>query len=100
MRFLSRAGIAAAILLAIPCFASADGESAVQIFIESPISGEAVANKVHQAPIRGNALAEGNQVADFDIRRPLGSSTFAWMFSSSMNVRRARGSYIEGGMSS
>ena len=35
--------------------------------IESPLPGEPVSNKVHQAPIKGNAVAEGDRPADFDV---------------------------------
>jgi Mg-chelatase subunit ChlD len=46
---------------------SGDGSSAVRILIESPVPGEPVYNKVHQAPIKGNAVAGGDQPADFDV---------------------------------
>lgn len=39
----------------------------VRILVESPSPGEPVRNKVHQAPIRGNAIAEGDGPASFDI---------------------------------
>lgn len=39
----------------------------VRILIVSPSPGEPVRNKVHQAPIRGNAIAEGEGPASFDI---------------------------------
>ena len=39
----------------------------VRILIESPVPGEPVRNEVHQAPIRGNALAEGERPAQFDV---------------------------------
>jgi hypothetical protein len=39
----------------------------VRILIESPLPGEPVRNEVHQAPIRGNALAEGERPAEFDV---------------------------------
>jgi hypothetical protein len=44
-----------------------DGSSAVRILIESPLPGEPLYNKVHQAPIKGNAIADGDRPADFDI---------------------------------
>jgi hypothetical protein len=49
--------------------ASAAPEAAkpVRILIESPADGALVQNKVHQAPIRGNAVAEGDGPADFDV---------------------------------
>jgi hypothetical protein len=39
----------------------------VRILIESPQPGDSVHNKVHQAPIRGNAIAQGERPADFDV---------------------------------
>ncbi len=39
----------------------------VQIQVESPTAGEVVRNKVHLAPIRGNAAAQGDGPADFDV---------------------------------
>jgi Mg-chelatase subunit ChlD len=39
----------------------------VRILIESPVPGEPVRNEVHQAPIRGNALAEGERPAQYDV---------------------------------
>ena len=59
---------AAAPLLALgaaPPAIAADG--AVRILIESPRSGEQVQNKVHQAPIRGTAVAAGERPALFDV---------------------------------
>jgi hypothetical protein len=47
--------------------ASGVGNSAVRVMIESPLPGEPVSNKVHQAPIKGSAIAEGDQPADFDV---------------------------------
>jgi len=48
--------------------ASADASTdPVRILIESPQPGEPVRNKVHQAPIRGAAIAEGDAPADFDV---------------------------------
>lgn len=44
-----------------------DAASPVRIQIESPRSGEPVQNKVHLAPVRGNAFAEGDRPADFDV---------------------------------
>jgi hypothetical protein len=42
-------------------------DGAVKILVESPTAGEPVRNKVHQAPIRGNAVAAGEQPAAFDV---------------------------------
>ena len=47
--------------------ASAGGGAPVRIRIDSPRSGEPVQNKVHLAPIRGSAEAEGQGSADFDV---------------------------------
>jgi hypothetical protein len=44
--------------------ASATG---VRILIESPQTGEPLRNKVHQAPIRGSAVADGDRPAEFDV---------------------------------
>ena len=46
---------------------SAVGTSPVRIRIDSPRPGEPVQNKVHLAPIRGSAEAEGQSSADFDV---------------------------------
>ena len=50
-----------------PLATAAPGTAPVQILIESPRPGEPVRNKVHQAPIRGNAIADGERPADFDV---------------------------------
>lgn len=47
--------------------ASAAAPNPVRILVESPTDGQKVNNKVHQAPIRGNALAEGDGPAEFDV---------------------------------
>ena len=39
----------------------------IHILIHSPRPGEAVSNKVHQAPIRGNATADGDRPLQYDI---------------------------------
>jgi hypothetical protein len=52
---------------AAPAAATAADATAVRILIESPQPGEPVRNKVHQAPIRGNAIAEGDRPAEFDV---------------------------------
>jgi hypothetical protein len=39
----------------------------VRILIETPRAGEPLSNRVHQAPIRGNAMADGDRPADFDV---------------------------------
>jgi Mg-chelatase subunit ChlD len=53
--------------LAFVASAAEDEGTGVRIVVESPLAGQPVANKVHQAPIRGNAFAEGDRAADFDI---------------------------------
>jgi Mg-chelatase subunit ChlD len=55
-----------ALCLAAPIAAAAE-TAPVRILIESPAPGEPVRNKVHQAPIRGNAIAEGERPATFDV---------------------------------
>jgi hypothetical protein len=45
----------------------AGGSEGVRILIESPKAGEAVQNRVHQAPIRGSAVAGGKRPVDFDV---------------------------------
>ena len=47
--------------------ANAAAAPPVRILIESPKPGEALRNKVHQAPIRGSAAADGERPADFDV---------------------------------
>jgi hypothetical protein len=39
----------------------------VRVVVESPRSGEHVENKVDQAPVRGTAVAKGEQPSDFDV---------------------------------
>jgi len=47
--------------------AEGDASTSVRILIASPKPGEAVQNRVHQAPIRGNAIADGEHPLDFDV---------------------------------
>src|SRR5512145_725061 len=53
--------------------ARAAGETAastadsVRIAIASPKPGQAFRNRVHQAPIRGSAIADGERPVDFDV---------------------------------
>ncbi len=47
--------------------AAAATKPPVRVLIDSPRPGEPVRNKVHQAPIAGNAIAEGERPADFDV---------------------------------
>lgn len=46
---------------------AAAAETPVTIFVDNPKSGEVVRNKTHVAPIRGNAVAQGDQPGDFDV---------------------------------
>ncbi|HXK22494.1 MAG TPA: hypothetical protein VMS55_07445, partial [Myxococcota bacterium] len=59
--------LAAALLAApaVPC--AAQSGDPVRILIETPKQGEVVQNKVHQAPIRGTAVAAGERPAFFDV---------------------------------
>ena len=47
--------------------ARAESAPPVKIRVESPGPGEVVTNEVHQAPIRGTAVALGDRQADFDV---------------------------------
>lgn len=61
------AGGLVALLWALAATAADPSSPSVRILIESPQPGEAVRNEVHQAPIRGNALAEGERPAEYDV---------------------------------
>ncbi|MBW2400529.1 MAG: hypothetical protein JRG80_14805, partial [Deltaproteobacteria bacterium] len=63
----TRAIVAIAAALVATAAPASDGVSSVRIAIESPLPGAPVRNKVHQAPIRGNAMADGERPADFDV---------------------------------
>jgi len=52
----------AAILTPLPSSAQS-----VRVVVDSPRSGERVENKVDQAPVRGTAVAKGEQPSDFDV---------------------------------
>jgi hypothetical protein len=58
-------------LLALAAAAHAEPAPApappVRILVESPRAGEPIVNQVHQAPIRGPAVAFGERPVDFDI---------------------------------
>jgi Mg-chelatase subunit ChlD len=58
--------LAAPLLLVAAPLAATENES-VRILIEAPRAGERVQNKVHQAPIRGTAVAAGERPALFDV---------------------------------
>lgn len=60
----------AILVLVFALFVSASAAAAqtpVRILIETPRPGEALRNNVHQAPIRGSAVADGERPADFDV---------------------------------
>jgi hypothetical protein len=46
---------------------ASQGADPVRVLIQSPQGGERVRNKVHQAPIRGTALAEGDAPLVYDV---------------------------------
>ena len=50
-----------------PAIGAGPAPSPVKIFVETPRAGEVVNNAVHQAPIRGTAVAFGERPIDFDI---------------------------------
>ena len=56
----------AAMGVAAPSAADPGGEP-VRVVIESPRPGERVENRVDQAPIRGTAVAKGEQPSEFDV---------------------------------
>jgi Mg-chelatase subunit ChlD len=74
---VTRAGVAASFVIcvfqaavlaaAVEATAAESPASPVRILIEAPHPGEPVRNKVHQAPIRGNAVAQGEAAAEFDV---------------------------------
>lgn len=62
--------LALALCPAVGEAAAADAAAAttpVRILVDSPKPGEALRNKVHQAPIKGSAVADGERPADFDV---------------------------------
>lgn len=59
--------IAAVALAACGARAADDGGTPVRIQVETPKAGEVVRNKVHLAPVRGNAVAQGDAASDFDV---------------------------------
>jgi hypothetical protein len=69
----TRHALVATLTAAVAAFAAtgvrAAGDSAtpVKIQVETPKTGEVVRNKVHLAPVRGNAVAQGDAASDFDV---------------------------------
>ncbi len=59
-------GLAAPARAAAPAPAGQDG-APVRVLIQSPQGGERVRNKVHQAPVRGTALAQGEAPLAHDV---------------------------------
>jgi len=65
--------VAAAALLGLATASDAtaadasSGASPVKILVDSPRAGEVVQNQVHQAPVRGTAVAIGERPVDFDV---------------------------------
>ena len=57
----------AALSVAAPSSAADPGGEPVRVVIESPRPGERVENRVDQAPIRGTAVAKGEQPSEFDV---------------------------------
>jgi hypothetical protein len=47
--------------------AAGDAGTPVKIQVETPKTGDVVRNKVHLAPVRGNAVAQGDTASDFDV---------------------------------
>jgi hypothetical protein len=66
-RRAARAVAALVALSGLPASAAGPASSPVKILVESPRAGEMVKNEVHQAPIRGTAVAFGERPIDFDI---------------------------------
>ncbi len=57
-------------LLSAPALGTSPASAAVpavRILIDSPRPGDVVRNRVHQAPIRGNASADGERPPEFDV---------------------------------
>jgi von Willebrand factor type A domain len=46
---------------------ASEPETTVRILVDSPQAGEPIHNDVHQAPIRGNAVARGDRPLEFDV---------------------------------
>ena len=64
---LSLSGVARSAAPDVAAAPAKAGPGVVRIRIDTPRSGEPVKNKVHLAPIRGSATAEGDRPADFDV---------------------------------
>jgi hypothetical protein len=67
---LAAAGLAALSLAAPAAGQAADAKAAigsVRVMVDSPKPGQTIENKVHQAPIKGTAIADGEHPLDFDV---------------------------------
>jgi len=64
---LVRVSLAAALFTAPAAPCAAQASDPVRILIETPKQGDVVQNKVHQAPIKGTAVAAGERPALFDV---------------------------------
>jgi len=63
-----RSPLLLALVLAAPLATGAPARAAnVKLLVDTPRAGEPVHNKVHLAPIRGSAVAEGERPASFDV---------------------------------
>jgi hypothetical protein len=62
-----RPPVAAFAVLVASLVASPARAQNVRVVVESPRSGERVENRVDQAPVRGTAVATGEQPSDFDV---------------------------------
>jgi Mg-chelatase subunit ChlD len=64
------AWLVAGCLLALPAAATPPATQAsdpVRVLLHSPRSGEAIENRVHLAPIKGNAVSSGERPAQYDV---------------------------------
>jgi len=66
-RRLAPLALAAGLVAGGLSFADTARAAAVKLLVDTPRSGEAVHNKVHLAPIRGSAVAEGERPALYDV---------------------------------
>lgn len=58
--------VASSLFVALLAVAPARAQN-VRVMIDSPRTGERVENRVDQAPVRGTAVAKGEQPSDFDV---------------------------------
>lgn len=60
-------GLGAALALALPGVAAEPASAPLRLVIEVPLPGARVSNQLHQAPIRGHAVASGGVLLDYDV---------------------------------